>query len=445
MVLLFSTLKWLGLASGIGAVAAGSTFLFLSVLTHSIAIAESWHYHVVLLPLGLAVSAWVTTTLVPETAGHGTEHVVQAFHLRQGAIRAVVIPAKLFATVVTITSGGSAGNIGPCAQIGAALASQLGERLKLNHADRKKLVICGLTGGFAAIFGTPVAAALFGAEVLFVGRFLYSVFFPSIVSAVVSVYISQIIGVPHLTFPPFDPAPFTTSTLIFTVLGGIVFGLVALLFIEILQKTHVLVQRQKLTGPLQGAVGGVLLLLIAHLFTPEVLGLGTDLLFRALSGKATLGTLFLVKILATSFTLNLGGSGGILLPLAIVGATAGAVFAEIIGDAHTYWAALGLVAVLAGAANIPLTAMVLSMELFGASIAPGAAIVCMMSYLLTGHRSVIPTQLLETPKSSSLLVELGKEIQEARPIMSTRERTLSRAAADIMRRSRVDKRKKDER
>jgi len=124
-ILLGSVIKGLVLGSMVGVVVGSSTALFLFILQSTFALTDSLPYTIVLLPLGLMFSAWLTTRVSPEAQGHGTERIVQAIHQHDGLINARVIPTKLLATIVTIASGGSAGNIGPCAQIGSGLCSAL--------------------------------------------------------------------------------------------------------------------------------------------------------------------------------------------------------------------------------------------------------------------------------------------------------------------------------
>ena len=128
-ILFGSVLKWLIFGSGVGIVVGSSTALFLFLLQSTLKITDRFPYAFALLPLGFMFSWWLTTKVAPEAQGHGTERVIQAIHLREGMINARMIPTKLLATIVTIASGGSAGNIGPCAQIGSGLCSLLSDLL----------------------------------------------------------------------------------------------------------------------------------------------------------------------------------------------------------------------------------------------------------------------------------------------------------------------------
>lgn len=185
------------------------------------------------------------------------------------------------------------------------------------------------------------------------------------------------------------------------------------------------------SAPLQGAIGGSLLLGIAWLVSPEVLGLGKETIQRALGGGTIVWALILGKMLTTAITLNTGGSGGIVLPICFVGATSGSALGWMLGQDPSLFAALGLTGLLAGAINTPITAVLLGLELFGISSGPYLLLSCMIAYLLSGHRSAIPTQLLQFTKAPALQAshhqEIG-EIQLTRKDEKTDERETGRDA-----------------
>src|SRR5262249_55556973 len=164
--LLASLLKWTLLASAAGILAGASTALFLRILGAAIAATDSVASPWLLLPVGFAVGAIVVRVLAPDAEGHGTDKVIEAVHRRWGRIPFVVAPVKLAATVITIAAGGSVGKEGPAAQIGAALASALGRVLFLRRRDHRKLVVCGIGAGFAAVFGPPIARPIFPCRAL---------------------------------------------------------------------------------------------------------------------------------------------------------------------------------------------------------------------------------------------------------------------------------------
>jgi H+/Cl- antiporter ClcA len=193
--------------------------------------------------------------------------------------------------------------------------------------------------------------------------------------------------------------------------AGIFFGLCSLMLIEVLGLFERMSHRLTMWQPLKGLLGGSLLVILTFIFSTRYLGLGLDTIKEALEGGAVPGGAFLLKILFTSITLGFGGSGGIITPIFFVGATAGHLFGSVLGFNIAVFSAIGMVALVAGATNTPISASIMAIELFGPAIGPYAAVACVISFLMTGHRSVYPSQVLSLTKSSSLTVAHGKEMR----------------------------------
>jgi H+/Cl- antiporter ClcA len=383
----------------------------LKALGFSISAASGYRYYFLLLPAAMFLSALVVKYLAPDAEGHGTEKIIEAVHQRSGKIRLMVVPVKLVATVITIAFGGSAGKEGPAAQIGAAVSSAFSDLLRFDSKDRKKLVICGISAGFATVFGTPIAGAIFGVEVLFVGGMLYDVLLPSFVSGIVAFQVSSSLGITYFHEPIQFVPLFSSLFFIKVCAGGIFFGLCSLLLIEALGLFERMSKALKIWPPLKGLLGGGLLVLFTFLFSTRYLGLGLDTIKDSLEGGALPAGAFLLKILFTAITLGFGGSGGIITPIFFVGSTAGHAFGSVLGFDVSVFSAIGMVALLAGAANTPISSSIMAIELFGPAIGPYAAVACVISFLMTGHRSVYPSQVLSFTKSSSLTVQHGKEMK----------------------------------
>ncbi len=424
-ILFISILKWFVLASTAGVVVGISTTIFLKVLHWCTEITARYPYYFLLLPLALFLSAAMIKYLAPDAEGHWTEKVIEAVHRYSGRIKAMVVPVKLVATVVTLSAGGSVGKEGPCAQIGAGLTSILSDLLRFDDQDRKKLVICGISAGFATVFGTPIAGAIFGIEVLFVGSILYDVIMPSFVAGIIGYQVATAFGVTYFHHPIDFVTVFSESFFVTVALAGVFFGFCSFLLIELMKSGEELSERMKLPQPLKALAGGVILILLTLLFSERYLGLGLDTIQATLQGERIPWYAFLVKAVFTSITLNMGGSGGILTPIFFIGAAAGSLFAVIFGLNIATFSAIGLVSLLAGAANTPIAASIMAVELFGPTIAPYAAVACVISFLMTGHRSVYPSQVLAFKKSSSIHVELGEEVERIEPRYKPRRKSLT--------------------
>jgi H+/Cl- antiporter ClcA len=423
-ILFISILKWVILATVVGSIVGLSTSGFLIALNFSIAFVRRSPYYFICLPIAFWLSAALVKVLAPEAEGHGTEKVIEAVHQRSGRIDKAVVPVKLIATILTLAAGGSAGKEGPCAQIGAGLSSLFADLFRFNNRDRKKLVICGISAGFAAVFGTPIAGAIFGVEVLFVGSLLYDVLLPSFISGITAFQVSSALGVKYFHHAIAFTPVFSELFFLKVVVAGIWFGMCSFVLIEILRSAEKLSGLLKISKPLKGILGGVAVLLLALVFSKQYLGLGLDTIEGLLNGKSVSWYAFLVKSVFTATTLSFGGSGGIVTPIFFVGTTAGSLYGRIAGLDLATFSAIGLVSLLAGAANTPIAASIMAVELFGPQIAPYAAVSCVISFLMTGHRSVYPSQILSVKKAPSLNVQMGQQIDAVNTKVRPRMKSL---------------------
>jgi len=424
-ILFISILKWVVIATGIGIIVGLSTAFFLKLLHWILAYSTGYPFYFLMLPAGLAISGLVIQYLEPDAKGYGIEKVIAAVHRHGGKIKAAIVPIKLLTTILTIATGGSAGQVGPCGQIGASLASVMAGLFRFDEKDRGKIVVCGLSAGFAAVLGAPFAGAIFGAEVLYVGSLLYEILLPSIIAGITSYQIASLLGI-HYQFLPFDFTPTLTEAFILKiVISGIFFGICSLLVIEILKVGERFSDKFGKFLPLKGLIGGVILIGMTLIFSKQFLGSGYETIQTALKGERIVFYAFLMKAIFTSITLNFGGSGGLIMPILFIGATSGSLFGDLLGLDRATFAAVGFVSLLAGTTNTPIAASILAVEFFGSAIAPYAAIACIVSFLMTGHRSVFPTQVLSFKKSTSVDVEIGREMEDISTTFKFRDRSLT--------------------
>lgn len=418
-----SVSKWIILSSGIGVIIGSVVALFLK----SISMADSsrsllpFHYYY-LLPIAFIFSVWIVQRFAPSAEGHGTEKVIEAVHKKDAIINVAVIPVKLLATIVTIFAGGSVGKEGPGAQIGAGVASLLAKWLSFSVQDRKKLVICGISAGFATVFGTPIAGAIFGIEVLTVGVIMYDVLLPSFIAGFAAFTTSQLLGVTYTYYDLhyFQDVALDIPLIMEVIIAGLFFGFVSDILVTTLDLTSKTIKKIPYNRYLKAFFGGTILIVLVYFLGDKYLGLGMSTIDQTLSPDPIYAQnlpwyAFLAKIIFTSITLGVGGSGGIVTPIFYIGATSGHFFGSIMGGDHiTLFAALGFVSVVAGATNTPIASTIMAVELFGIEIAHYAAISAVISFLITGHRSVYPSQILAMRKSSILDVKYGEDIDGAK-------------------------------
>ncbi|MFH1175063.1 MAG: chloride channel protein [archaeon] len=413
-VIFLNIVKWCVLAAGIGLIVGTATTLFLKALNISTNSVNTIPYYYFLIPVAFFLSAVLIKYLAPDAKGHGTEKVIEAVHKRAGKIKAAVVPIKLIATIITLASGGSAGKEGPCAQIGAGLSSTFSDLLRFNRHDRKKLVICGISAGFAAVFGTPIAGAIFGVEVLYVGSIMYDVLLPSFIAGIIGYHVAASLGITYFSHALSFVPVFSQLFLVKVILAGVFFGLCAFLFIELFKYIEKTANNIRVWSPWKGLIGGGIIVGLTLIFSTQFLGLGLSTIEGTLQGNTIVWYAFLLKMAFTSITLAFGGSGGVVTPIFFIGATAGVFFAQLLRVDVATFAAIGIVSVLAGAANTPIAASIMSVELFGPAVAPYAALACVVSFLVSGHRSIYPSQVLATGKSEDIKVQLGKEMHHLR-------------------------------
>lgn len=421
-VIFFSVSKWLLLSSAIGIMIGALITLFLKILLlseHARGLLPFPFYFT--LPFALMLSLWIVRTFDKNATGHGTEKVIEAIHKRDGYINAKVIPVKLVATVITLFSGGSVGKEGPSAQIGASAASFVATLFKFSKSDRRKLVICGISAGFASVFGTPIAGAIFGIEVLIIGAIMYDVLLPSFISGFAAFITAQVLGVKYHYYDINFYRAFNLdfSLIMHVVLAGVFFGLVADLFITLVNKIESWIRAIPYNRYLKAFVAGLFMVLVSYFFSESYLGLGLGTIKEALSPNPLISDNVqwydaLMKTIFTAITLGSGGSGGIITPVFYVGATSGAAFGDLIGGNHVaLFAALGFVSVLAGATNSPIASIIMAVELFGVHMANYAALSVVIAFLITGHRSVFQSQKLALKKADNILIHEGIALDEA--------------------------------
>lgn len=408
-VLFISIVKWATLSTLVGIIVGLATTVFLKLLVWSSNSLQSHSHYFIFLPIVLFLSSLIVKYLAPDAEGHGTEKVIEAVHKRWGKMNLAVVPVKLVATIITLAGGGSAGKEGPCAQIGAGLASGLADVLRLNKEDRKKIVICGISAGFSTVFGTPVAGALFAVEVLVLGKILHEVLFPSLVSAIIGFQVAKGFGITYFHQTIYVSNKFSQFFFLEVLASGIFFGLVALLLVEMLKLFEKISSKLLIWKPFKGLIGGAVLVGLTFISSTKYLSLGISTIESSIRGDHIPLLAFVWKTIFTSITLSTGGSGGILTPIFFIGSTSGSTFAHLFRLDAGVFAAIGMVALLSGAANTPIAASVMAIEIFGPQISSYAAVACVVSYIASGHRSVYQSQLLGITKSSSISLPLMKD------------------------------------
>jgi H+/Cl- antiporter ClcA len=388
--------KWLALIVIVSAAAGTLSALFLNLLSRATQFREQHHQMLYLLPFaGLGVG------LLYHFFGRGTERgnslVFDTIHNPKDIIPFKMAPLVLFGTVVTHLFGGSAGREGTALQMSAAAADQLHGPFKLNAADRTVLLIAGLSAGFASVFGTPLAGAIFGLEVLLLGKVPYKAIIPAVAAAFLAAWVTELWGVGH-THYQIDLIPAVTPTsLFYGALAGTAFAIAAIAFVKLTKLFSGVFKTIPYT-PFRPFAGGIVfVLLVLLLGTFKYNGLGIDGIVESFDLPAAPQD-FALKILLTAITLGAGFKGGEVTPLFFIGATLGSTLSLFLPLPVGLLAGMGFVAVFAGAAKTPVACCIMAVELFGVSCCIYVTIACVVSYLLSDRYSIYNAPENKEPK-----------------------------------------------
>ena len=337
-------------------------------------------------------------------------------------------PLVLIGTVVTHLFGGSAGREGTAIQMGGAIAGELCRRLRIKPADARLLLTAGMAAGFGAVFGTPLAGAVFAIEVLAIGRISYAALVPCLIASVVGDWTALAwdvsVGglhfrIAHTAYAVADFAGGEHLSLVLlgkVALAAIAFGFAGLLFAELTHGVQSVFKKFIRRDILRPFVGGLVVIGLVYLIgTRDYLGLGVhappsdpngvSIVSCFAPGGATPWSWWW-KILFTAVTLASGFKGGEVTPLFFVGAALGNAMAVLLHAPVDLFAALGFVAVFAGATNTPLACTIMAIELFGgghsqpftSGFVVYAATACCLAYVFSGHSGIYLSQRIGTPK-----------------------------------------------
>ncbi len=384
--------------------------------------ADGWNYWLFpLLPMiGGLISGVLVYTWAPEAEGHGTDSYIRAFHQLRGKIRPQVPVIKTIASAITIGSGGSAGQEGPIAQIGAGFGSWLGQMLRMDAADLRLLVVAGTAGGIGAIFYAPLGAAVLAMEILYRRDDIETeALIPALISSLVSyslyAYITgenQLYHTPDFTFMIWELFPYAVLGLVCAALGVfyvvMFYGCRDYFFKKIPVPNH-----------FKPMLGGLMMGLLALGF-PAVISTGSGYIEKALNenmGITFMLSIALVKIIATSFTISSGGSGGVFGPSLFIGAMLGGAVGQIFDQNLPGWiedprsfALVGMVAFFAGIAKVPIASLLMITEMTGSyKLLPPMMLVSSMTYLITDRFTLYEEQV---PTKSDSPVHFGEYRQD---------------------------------
>lgn len=382
-------LKWMVLGGVIGLVGGiiGSLFHIGVDTATQARLAHPWVLY--LMPVGgLAIVGLYRLT---KTEGKGTNDIIASVHFGE-QVPGLLVPVIFVSTVITHLCGGSAGREGAALQIGGGIGYQAGRLLRLGEKDLPLATLCGMSGVFAALFGTPLTATVFALEVISVGVLYYAGLVPCLTAALTGYLVSVLMGVPPTRFTVTVPG-LEVRTMLLVIVLALLCAVVSILFCRGLHGVEHLLKRTLKNPYLRVAVGAAVLIGLTLLTNGDYNGAGMEVIGRAIAGQADPWA-WVWKLLFTAITIGCGFKGGEVVPSFFVGAAFGCVAAGWLGLPAGFGAAMGLVSVFCGAVNCPLASIILSVELFGSGDLLYFAMACSISYLISGYCGLYSSQTI---------------------------------------------------
>lgn len=390
-------LKWVFICSCVGIFSGLASALFLVSLEWISNYRDQNLWIIWLLPLGGLFIGLIYYYFGKDVV-KGNNLILEEYENPKKIIPLLMAPMVLIGTLITHLFGGSAGREGTAVQMGSAIADQFSKVFALSKSERKTLLIIGISAGFASIFGTPLAGALFAIEVLFYSKINFKSIIPSFFTAYIAYFVVEFLEVKHTHYSIPSVPDFSITNFGLIILVGILFGLTAMLFSKATHFFGQLFSKFIAFPPIRPLIGGAILAIAFYFIgNTKFIGLGIPVIvnsFENVSGNFD----FLLKILFTAFTIGAGFKGGEVTPLFFIGATLGSVLSCFIPLPIALLAGMGFVAVFSGATHTPIACTVMGIELFGIDSVIYIGLSCVIAYFFSGSIGIYKSQIVKGPK-----------------------------------------------
>ena len=392
------TLKWIFICCLIGIFSGSASALFLVSLEFVTQIRVHNTWIIWLLPFGGLLIGYLYF-ISDSRIAKGNNLLLEEYNKPEKRIPFLMAPLVLSATLITHLFGGSAGREGTAVQMGGAIADLCSSIFKLTKSERQTVIILGISAGFASVFGTPLAGAIFALEIIYFSKINFRSGVLSFAVAYIAYYTVEFFEIKHTHYSIPTIPEINFSVLFWIIIVSILFGLAALLFSRSTHFWGKLFSNTIKYPPLRPFIGGsILAITIYFIGTTKYIGLGVPEIVNSFSIQNAPYD-FLLKILFTGFTLGAGFKGGEVTPLFFVGATLGSALSVIVPLPIALLAGMGFVAVFSGATHTPIACTVMGMELFGINCGIYIGISCIIAYFFSGSVGIYKSQIVKGPKS----------------------------------------------
>ncbi len=385
-----TSIKWVIFALLVGTIVGGIATAFHFSISIATMVREKNPWIIFLLPIGglIIVRCY---RMVRDEKELSTNSVLSAIHSNE-KLPLKMAPLIFVSTVITHLFGGSAGREGAALQLGGSIGNGLGALFHFDDSDKHIMIMCGMSAAFAALFGTPMAAAIFSMEVISVGIMQYSALVPCVISSLAAFSVAQAFGVGQELFLVEQVPNLTILSAGKVSILAVICAVVSIAFCILLHQTEHLCKKVFKNPYLRIVAGGCLIIILTLLVGDQTYnGSGMHVIEEAVKGHVV-PEAFLLKMIFTALTIGAGYKGGEIVPSLFIGASVGCLFGNFIGFSPSLCAAVGMTSLFCGVTNCPITSLLISFELFGYDGMPYFLLAVAFSYMLSGYYGLYSSQ-----------------------------------------------------
>jgi H+/Cl- antiporter ClcA len=403
-------LKWILVSLFVGSLSGSASAWFLIFLKWAGEYRNDHIWLITLLPVAGFLVA-LSYRYLGKDVQKGNNQLIEEIQKPNKLIPIIMAPLVLIGTVVTHLFGGSAGREGTAVQMGGSIADQLSKYFKFSEFERKLLIMSGISAGFASVFGTPWAGAIFALEIVVIGKIKAEAIIPTLLSACIASYVCDLWPVTHTDYQITEVPTLDIQNISLVILASVLFGLAAMGFSSGMHYLSSVFKKYIKNMLFRPVLGGAIVAGLGYLLGYQYLGLGMPTIAESFTVQQD-GEVFIIKLVLTIITLSAGFKGGEVTPLFFIGATLGSAISLVMPLPVSLLAGIGFVAVFSGATNAPLACAVMGLELFGIEAGVFIFIACFVAFYTSGNTGIYSSQIIGRKKHPILKAGIGKRLSE---------------------------------